>query len=427
MSLKLRTPPVAGARASPTQAAPASDRVWIPGGAHKDDHNWLGVVTHEDAYGKLQRALTPARVEQPAQRMPLQLAVQATQQLGAAEGDNVPEDPAAIAHIMTQTQQGASLANVDLCFRMLAGRYKQLWALPGTYTVDERDWAHRQQLNQVQPLEGELYMPLNGRIIRTGEDIAAVIDELNRALTPSLEEFRARTAPVATENRRIVSESDFNGESESPLAEQDAAKGRHTDTDSMGHIHAESAIDGSEDNCNQNEEDCEGETVVEFVAETSRGSGHDSWEGSGRHAQQLDDQHGDAPQSALQDTEKQSFQKLHDGAANASLLCSNDTTTAGDQEQQLHRLGPMRSSVSAYEGAVHTVAEPQLAQEDEDVMYSISMSSDASEGRNCIFFHHLCCYMDVALGCDIIKSHCNCHSVNNGMHMQFQFQFQLQK
>ncbi|NJR42628.1 MAG: hypothetical protein HC767_08125 [Akkermansiaceae bacterium] len=341
-------------------------------------------MNHELAYSKLQRVLTPASAKQPDRHKPLKLKPDESQQQAMSGGEQVPEDPGAIAHVMTQTQQGASLAAVDSCFRMLAGRYKQFWNLPSTITVDERDWAQRQMLNKVQPLEGELYRPLNGRIVRTGEDIAAVIDELNRALTPSMEEFRARTTPVdCGNNAQIASHEDAcMNEPETErlaLTHQDAPEARHSGTESMVYMHSESAIHELPEDSSHNMVGFGNEPPIEDVSDTNRHvNALDSWDGSVGVAQQYDGDGNQATKprdSTLGVPGKQPCRELNDGSAIEYLLCSNDT---GDGDQEAQRLGLLHLAISEHAGCVRTAADD--VEEEEDALSSLCLPSDASEG-----------------------------------------------
>lgn len=342
-----------------TRISSPPDRIWTPGTVCKDDHGWLSVLSLEDEYNRKQQVLSHSRSDSKDQRKPLRLKIEEGGENPRFNREHVPKDPADIAYVMTQTQQGSVLENVDSCFRLLTGRYRQCWALPSTHKIDERDWAHRQMLNKVQSKEGELYRPLNGRIIQTGEDVAAVIDELNRALTPSLEEFRARTAPVCTESH---SHHALNDDSPCDFrtlgSDRDAGTPGCTSICSMDHLQGYSTT--TEFQANQNQTDEQMENIGDLVRVSSR----NSWDSEQQRDQDI------VPQAHETDDAEIC---LKDRGPNESLLCSH-AVLDGDGHDSLQPLGPLASATSG------AAADFTTHENDEEIISSFSMPSDFSAG-----------------------------------------------
>jgi hypothetical protein len=265
----------------------------------------------------------------------------------------------------------------------LTGRYMQFWALPDAHTVDERDWVHRQMLNKVHHPEGELCRPLNGRVVRTASDITAVIDELNRTLTPSLEEFRARTAPV---NVNVHAHNNLDEDehiSVSEAAFDHALSTMHTDTRSMDYLErAESTGEGSQENCRQNRVAFGNRAFTETVVAASRASAQNSWEGSAIMQEDIDE---NVQRAATCDAATQPFFELRDGSAREIFLFShNDATGNGARTEQ--DWGPMHLQISGQAACVRTAALAQRGA----ASSSLSMPTDVDEGLMLAVFTFPC-------------------------------------
>jgi hypothetical protein len=344
------------------------------------------VQQSEELYSQCQRALTPVRTCEASLLGP-SIKVEVAKAPEEDFADCGPEDAARIAHIMTQTQKGAALASVDSCFQMLLGRYQQFWALPNALQVDERDWAYRHELNKVQPPEAEIDRPLKGRIIRTGADLGPVIDELNRSLTPSLEEFRARTAPVEHLFMRALHDiAARNAGAQSEAGHPATAHIVHTEQPSSDQ---HSCLSGSEHTQEHESEQHTAEQVPfsakDCLAETATHEvcAQQSWE-SGRHAFQENLQSAPPRPDTTNHSTAQSWQLTHDSSANMT----GERTGESDMGEPQQEHSQTHVAISAATTHVHAVEHDEGGKKIATLLSMPSKGSQAGKHRLCV--HDFC-------------------------------------